>query len=94
MEYFGKLAKASYRKLHPEGHVALLMSDYTEDDPKESVFIHHYIQLFEGEGFTVERIILCPLSSEQIHPDIQNRFTEDRRLARLARYLIVFRRGD
>jgi len=93
LEYFRRLAKASYRRLHPDGRVALLMSDYTEDEPKESVFIHHYIHAFEGDGFTVERMILCPLSTEQIHPDIQNRFTRDRRLARLVRYLVVFRRG-
>jgi hypothetical protein len=94
LEYFGKLAKASYRRLQPDGHVALLMSDYTEDEPEDSIFIHHYIHAFEAEGFTVERIVLCPLSAEQFHPDIQNRFTRDRRLARLARYLVVFRRGD
>lgn len=92
LEYFSKLAKATNEAIAPEGRIALLMSDYTEDDPKQSIFIHHYIRQFEDAGLIVERIILCPLSTEQIHPDIQIKFTDSRKLARLGRYLTIFRR--
>ena len=91
LDYFSRLARECIKKLAPDGRVALLMSDYTEEDPCESIFIHHYIERFEREGFIVERIIQCPLSTQQLHPDFQIKFTERRKLGRLARYLVIFR---
>jgi 23S rRNA G2069 N7-methylase RlmK/C1962 C5-methylase RlmI len=90
LDYFSKLARECIKKLAPDGRVALLMSDYTEEDPHESIFIHHYIERFEKEGFIVERIIQCPLSTQQLHPDFFLKFTESRKLGRLARNLVIF----
>jgi len=47
LDYIDKLASAAYAKLGKDGHLALLMSDYTDDDPREEIFIHHYIEIFE-----------------------------------------------
>lgn len=91
LDYFSDLTRECIKKLAPDGRVALLMSDYTEEDPSESIFIHHYINTFEGEGFIVERIIQCPLSTQQLHPDFYLKFTESRKLGRLARNLVIFR---
>lgn len=91
LDYFNKLARECIKKITPNGRVVLLMSDYTEEDPSESIFVHHYIERFEEEGFIVERIIQCPLSTQQLHPDFQIKFTESRKLGRFARNLVVFR---
>ncbi len=90
LDYFTSLSKECIKKLTPDGRVGLLMSDYTEDDPAESIFIHLYISRFEQQGFIVERIIQCPLPPEQLHADFYLKFTKSRKLARLARYLVVF----
>ncbi len=57
---------------------------------KEEIFIDQYIALFKKEGFRIERIIDCPLSTDQIHADIINKFRESKKLARLTRYLVIF----
>lgn len=90
LDYFTCLAKESIKELAPDGRIALLMSDYTEDDPSESIFIHRYINQFEQQSFIVERIIQCPLPPDQLHPDFQLKFVKARKLGRLARYLVVF----
>lgn len=90
LDYFTSLSKECIKKLIPDGRVGLLMSDYTEDDPSESIFIHLYISRFEQQGFLVERIIQCPLPPEQLHADFYLKFTKNRKLGRLARYLVVF----
>ncbi|MBA7704820.1 hypothetical protein ES703_113639 [subsurface metagenome] len=90
LDYFTSLSKECIKKITPDGRVGLLMSDYTEDDPSESIFIHLYISRFEQQGFIVERIIQCPLPPEQLHADFYLKFTKSRKLGRLARYLVVF----
>lgn len=91
LNYFKSLADASAEVLPPDGKVALMMSDFTdEEDCSKSVFVHRYINRFEERGFETERIIQCPLSTQQIHADIQEKFAERKRLARLSRNLVVF----
>jgi DNA modification methylase len=90
LNFFSKLAQVARAKLEKGSRVALLMSDYTDDNPKEEIFIHQYIARFEKEGFRVERIISCPLSTNQMHPDIINKFRVSRKLGRLTRYLVIF----
>jgi len=92
LEFFGKLAEDVYDS--GAARVALLMSDYTDDeDPRGSIFIWHYVTLFESAGWVSERHIMAPLSTEQIHPDFIVKFRETRRLGRLGRSLVVFGRG-
>jgi len=90
LDYFTSLSKECIKRITPDGRVGLLMSDYTEDDPSESIFIHLYISQFEQQGFTVERIIQCPLPPEQLHADFYLKFTKSSKLGWLARYLVVF----
>lgn len=79
----------SHEKLDKEGHVTLLMSDYIDDD--NPIFIEDYIDIFKEAGFRRTRKIHCDLSTQQLHPDIQNRFVDSRRLATLTRELLIFR---
>jgi hypothetical protein len=75
--------------------VALLMSDYTDEtNPQENIFIWHYVREFEEAGWIPIRHIMVPLSTQQVHPDIVNKFVASRRLARLSRSLVVFVRGS
>jgi len=90
LDYFTSLSKECIKRITPDGRVGLLMPDYTEDDPSESIFIHLYISRFEQQGFTVERIIQCPLPPEQLRADSYLKFTKSRKLGWLARYLVVF----
>jgi len=90
LDYFTSLSKECIKRITPDGRVGLLMSDYTEDDPSESIFIHLYISRFEQQGFTVERIIQCPLPPEQLRADSYLKFTKSRKLGWLSRYLVVF----
>jgi len=91
--FFGKLAENIHKS--DAARVAFLMSDYTDDeDPRQSIFIWHYVALFKGAGWIPERHIMAPLSTEQIHPDFIIKFREARRLGKLGRSLVVFKRGD
>lgn len=91
LSFFKKLGKECLRHLTPNGRVALLMSDYTEEMPSESIFITDYIDRFKHAGFEVERIIQCPLSTQGFHADFELKFIEARRLGRLSRNLVIFR---
>jgi len=91
LNYFKVLAETSIKKLKESGKVALLMSDYTETNPRDSIFIYEYIQRFLWAGFSLARIILCPLSTQSLHARFQEKFVSERKLGRLARYLVVFK---
>lgn len=70
--------------------LAFLMSDWDDDTGKrEGIFIWHYADLIQKAGWKLLRHIQAPLSTQQIHPDIVNKFRESRRLARLERYLLI-----
>jgi DNA modification methylase len=91
LKFFSDLAAAAHEKLNKGGHVALLMSDYIdEDNPDEEIFIEDYIDIFKKAGFRRTRRIHCDLSTQQIHPDYINKFTDNKRLAILARDLVIF----
>lgn len=77
--------------VRPGTRFAFLMSDW---DPEGSVhdrgiYIWDYVDLLRGAGWTMERHIQVPLSTQQVHPDIVNKFRTSRRLARLERYLLI-----
>ncbi len=91
LKFFSDLAAAAHETLNKGGHVALLMSDYIdEDNPDEEIFIEDYIDIFKKAGFRRTRRIHCDLSTQQIHPDYINKFTDNKRLAILARDLVIF----
>jgi hypothetical protein len=90
LKFFEDFASTAKKALKKGGRVALLMSDYTEDNLDDSIFLHHYIEAFAKAGFKVERVIQCPLTTQSIHPDIINKFRDGRKLARISRNLVVF----
>lgn len=74
------------------GRLALLCSDYNdESDTTQNIFGVEYVNLFLRAGWTLERRIQVPLTTQQVHPDVVNRFRQERRLARLNRDVVVLR---
>ena len=76
------------------GRLAFLCSDYTNPDhTDENIFVWDYLQLFMAAGWQIEHRIQVPLTTQQVHPDLVNRFRQARRLARLNRDVVILRRG-
>jgi len=91
LDFFSELADRSYES--GAKRVALLMSDYTDDeDPKLHIFVWDYVERFIAEKWIVERHIMAPLPTQVIHPDFIEKFRESKKLARLGRSLVIFRR--
>lgn len=73
--------------------LAFLMSDWDDNTDKEDgIFIWDYADLLRAAGWRLLRHIQAPLSTQQVHPDIVTRFRQERRLARLERYLLIAER--
>ncbi len=73
---------------------AFLMSDWDPENAKQyadepGLFLWDYANNIQNAGWTLERQIQTPLSTQQVHPDIINKFRASRRLARLGRYLLM-----
>lgn len=91
LEFFEYLATT----IHDSGakRVALLMSDYTDDDdPEGHIFIWHYVDIFEANGWIPVRHIMAPISTTAVHPDFVVKFRKSKKLARLGRSLVIFER--
>jgi len=74
----------------PGTKIAFLMSDWDDDTGKrKGIFIWDYADILRQTGWTMIRQIQVPLSTQQVHPDIVNKFRKSRRLARLERYLLI-----
>jgi DNA-binding CsgD family transcriptional regulator len=86
---FGELKDA----VKPGTRLAFLMSDWDPQNAKRAqdagIFVWDYADLLRDAGWTLTRHVQTPLSTQQVHPDIVNKFRESRRLARLERYLLV-----
>ena len=88
---FAKLAHNSYRILNKGGHLALIMSNYLdEENPKDSVWLWDYIDLFRKAKFTPIREIQCPLSSQSLHSAHVEQFRKSKRMAKLTRSIVIF----
>ncbi len=80
-------AKASVKK---GTKIAFLMSDWDDDKGEQAgIFVWDYADILRRTGWTLKRHIQVPLSTQQVHPDIVNKFRASRRLARLERYLLI-----
>lgn len=76
------------------GRLAFLSGDYTNpDNSEENIFVWDYLHLFMAAGWKIEHRIQVPLTTQQVHPDLVNRFRQARRLARLNRDVVILRRG-
>ena len=87
-------AFADAYKLATRGTVlSFLMADWNDNEGKlPGIFLWDYADLIYESGWTLERQIQVPLTTQQVHPDIVNKYRESRKLARLARYLLILRK--
>lgn len=70
--------------------LAFLMSDWDDHTgERDGIFLWDYADLIRTAGWKLVRHIQTPLSTQQVHPDIVNKFRASRRLARLERYLLI-----
>ncbi len=70
--------------------LAFLMSDWDDNTgERDGIFLWDYADLIRAAGWKLVRHIQTPLSTQQVHPDIVNKFRASRRLARLERYLLI-----
>ena len=93
LDFFVKLARDIYDSNAKT--VAFLMSDYTDDDdPAKHIFIWDYVTRFEEQGWYVDRHIMAPLPEAAIHADFTTKFRESKKLGRLGRSLVIFRRKE
>ena len=66
------------------------MSDWNDaEGQKPGIFLWDYADRLRQSGWTLTEHLQVPLSTQQIHPDIVNKFREQSRRARLERYLLV-----
>lgn len=87
---FGEL----HKQVKPGTRFAFLMSDWDPENAKRhqghpGIFVWDYADRLRDAGWNLRRHIQVPLSTQQVHPDIVNKFRASRRLARLERYLLV-----
>ncbi len=96
-DYLGWLSnsfKRLFDMVNKETVFTFLMSDWDPENAKEysehaGIFQWDYVRVLQAAGWTVKKQIQIPLSTQQVHPDIVNKFRESKRLSRLGRYLLV-----
>lgn len=98
LAWFGERFDELHGATKPGTKLAFLMSDWDSENAKAhaghpGIFLWDYADLLRSAGWKLLRQIQVPLSTQQIHPDIVNKFRESRRLARLGRYLVVAERA-
>ena len=86
--FFNERLKELYQQTKSCAKLAFLMSDWN-DENDDGIFVWDYARLIETGGWKLIRQIQAPLSTQQVHPDIVNKFRESRKLARLNRYLLI-----
>lgn len=94
LAWFAKQFKVLHETVRPGTRLAFLMSDWDPEGAKEygdhpGIWLWDYARLIQKADWTIRRHIQIPLSTQQVHPDIVNKFRASRRLARLERYLLV-----
>lgn len=94
LDWFAKRFSELHAAVRPGARLAFLMSDWDPENAKShqdhrGIFLWDYTDRLRDSGWTLKRQIQCPLSTQQVHPDIVNKFRVSRRLARLERYLLI-----
>jgi DNA modification methylase len=97
LNWFGERFVQLRQAMRPGAKLAFLMSDWDPENAKAhaghpGIFLWDYADLLRKAGWRLVRQIQVPLSTQQVHPDIVNKFRASRRLARLGRYLMVAER--
>jgi DNA-binding XRE family transcriptional regulator len=89
--------EARFMQLHtqaPQARLAFLMSDWDPENAKRyadhpGIYLWDYADALRRAGYRITRQIQTPLSTQQVHPDIVNKFRASRRMARLGRWLLI-----
>lgn len=90
LTFFGQRLAEARAMVRKGTRLAFLMSDWDDDTgAREGIFLWDYANILDAAGWKLRRHIQTPLSTQQVHPDIVNKFRASRRLARLERYLLV-----
>jgi DNA modification methylase len=90
LDFFSDSLSKAYDLVKPGTRIAFLMSDWDDSDgEREGIFVWDYARILQDTGWNLIRHIQVPLSTQQVHPDIVNKFRKSRRLARLERYVLV-----
>jgi len=93
LDFFARRLREAAEHVKPKTKLAFLMSDWNDESgEREGVFIWDYAKIIQDAGWKLLRHIQVPLSTQQVHPDIVNKFRAARRLARLERYLLIAER--
>ena len=93
LKFFAEAFSSALNTVKKDTVLAFLMSDWNDNDNKQQgIFIWDYADLLREAGWRLERHIQVPLSTQQVHPDIVNKFRESRNMARLERYLLIARK--
>jgi hypothetical protein len=89
LDVFRETIAKAHETVQSGTRFAFLMSDWDDPDGGPGVLLPDYARMFDEAGWAIRRRIQCPLSTQQVHPDIVLKFREARRLARLSRDLLV-----
>ena len=90
LDFFACRLKEAKGLVRKGTKLAFLMSDWDDNTGQQNgIFIWHYANVIQDAGWELTRHIQVPLSTQQVHPDIVNKFRDSRRLARLERYLLM-----
>ena len=90
LAFFSERLEQAKKLVKKRTKLAFLMSDWDDDTgEREGIFLWDYANLIQNAGWKLIRHIQVPLSTQQVHPDIVNKFRKSRRLARLERYLLI-----
>lgn len=90
LAFFAQRLADAKSMVKPGTKLAFLMSDWDDNTgAQEGIFVWDYANTIANAGWKLIRHIQAPLSTQQVHPDIVNKFRDSRRLARLERYLLI-----
>lgn len=94
LDWFTKRFEELRSAVRPGTRLAFLMSDWDPENAKRhqghrGIFLWDYADRLRDAGWALRRQVHVPLPTQQVHPDIVNKFRAARRLARLERYLLV-----
>ena len=90
LDFFAQRLAEAKSLVKKGSKLAFLMSDWDDNTgEREGIFIWDYANTIMNAGWKLTRHIQVPLSTQQVHPDIVNKFRDSRRLARLERYLLI-----
>lgn len=90
LEFFSQRLAEAKGMVKKGCKLAFLMSDWDDNTgEREGIFVWDYANTIMNAGWKLTRHIQVPLSTQQVHPDIVNKFRDSRRLARLERYLLI-----